>query len=106
MGIRAALEIVMIDKVADHGTIGKNVSKFLEAGFVPKASHQLFEETMIEGGRSRRNASQLRAHKRASRSVDGFDRMVDSLDLRSSVCRGQCERKDTSAKKPANMRQG
>lgn len=35
-----------------------------------------------------------------------FDRMVDSLDLRSSVCRGQCERKDTSAKKPANMRQG
>lgn len=50
MGIRAALEIVMIDKVADHETIGKNVSKFLEAGFVPKASHQLFEDTMIEAG--------------------------------------------------------
>ena len=50
MGIRAVLELVMIDKVTDHGAIGKNVTEFLAAGYVPVVSHDLFKDTMIEAG--------------------------------------------------------
>src|SRR5690606_7633566 len=50
MGIRAALEVVMIDKVDDQGTIGKNVAAFLKAGYVPPVSHDLFRSTLIEAG--------------------------------------------------------
>ena len=44
------LEVVMIDKIEDQGTIGKNVTAFLEAGFVPKLSQEVFRSTLIEAG--------------------------------------------------------
>jgi hypothetical protein len=36
MGIRALLEQVMIDKVGDHGTFGKNLDEFCNQGFSSK----------------------------------------------------------------------
>jgi hypothetical protein len=63
MGIRALLELVMIEQVGDSGQIGKNVDKFLEQGFVciPPA------ETVLFGDRLPRKHVALRL---ALRSVD------------------------------------
>ena len=34
MGIRAAIEAIMIDKVKDSGTFNKNLNKFKEEGYI------------------------------------------------------------------------
>jgi hypothetical protein len=50
MGIRALLELVMIEQVSDSGQIGKNVDRFLEQGFVPTINHEMFRFQLIEAG--------------------------------------------------------
>jgi hypothetical protein len=50
MGIRALLELVMIEQVGDSGQIGKNVDRFLEQGFVSNKNQQMFRFQLIEAG--------------------------------------------------------
>jgi hypothetical protein len=50
MGIRALLELIMIQQVGDGGQIGKNVDKFLEQGFVAKINQDTFRFQLIEAG--------------------------------------------------------
>jgi hypothetical protein len=50
MGIRALLELVMIEQVGDSGQIGKNVNLFLEKGFVAKINEEIFRFQLIEAG--------------------------------------------------------
>jgi hypothetical protein len=50
MGIRALLELVMIQQVGDNGQIGKNVDKFLEQGYVSKINQEVFRFQLIEAG--------------------------------------------------------
>lgn len=59
MAIRSLLETIMIDKVTDQGTLGKNASAFIAAGFIPPAFEKLFRDTLIEAG----NAAMHRAWK-------------------------------------------
>lgn len=40
----------MIEKVGDNGSIGANVKKFLDEGFVAKFWEPLFKDVMIEAG--------------------------------------------------------
>lgn len=50
IGVRAVIEVVMIEKVGDNGSIGANVKKFLDEGFVAKFWEPLFKDVMIEAG--------------------------------------------------------
>jgi hypothetical protein len=50
MGIRALLELIMIQQVGDSGQIGKNVDRFLEQGFVAKTNQETFRFQLIEAG--------------------------------------------------------
>ncbi|WP_292035766.1 DUF4145 domain-containing protein [Mesorhizobium sp.] len=59
MAIRSVIETIMIDKINDQGTLGKNVDAFIAAGFVPPASEKFFREILIEAG----NAAMHRAWK-------------------------------------------
>jgi hypothetical protein len=67
MGIRAALELVMIDKIGgDKGSIGSNVSAFIAAGFVPPHFESLFRDTMMEAG----NAAMHRNYQPSKEHLD------------------------------------
>ncbi|MER8553592.1 DUF4145 domain-containing protein [Mesorhizobium sp. M1217] len=59
MAIRSLIETIMIDKIQDQGTLGKNVDAFIAAGFIPSASDAFFRGTLIEAG----NAAMHRAWK-------------------------------------------
>ncbi len=50
IGIRALLELVMIEQVGDSGQIGRNVDKFLAEGHVPKNNQDIFRFQLIEAG--------------------------------------------------------
>jgi hypothetical protein len=50
LGIRALLEFIMVDKIGDHGSIGQNISKFFEAGFVAPVDQETFRNKLIEAG--------------------------------------------------------
>ena len=50
MGIRALIEHVMVEKVRDEGTIGGNINKFIEAGYIAPKSQELFRGFLIESG--------------------------------------------------------
>lgn len=50
MGIRALLEVIMIEKVGDTGSIGANVRKFFAAGFVSPNDQTLFNTFLMEAG--------------------------------------------------------
>ncbi len=49
MGIRAILEHVMIDKVGDHGTFGRNLNAFEEKGFVSKSQRAILVSVLEAG---------------------------------------------------------
>jgi hypothetical protein len=66
MAIRALLEVVMIDKVGDQGAIGKNISAFFAAGYVPVASQDLFRDTIMEAG----NAAMHRSWKPSAHHLE------------------------------------
>jgi hypothetical protein len=66
MAIRALLEVVMIDKVGDQGAIGKNISAFFAAGYVPVASQDLFRDTLMEAG----NAAMHRSWKPSAQHLE------------------------------------
>ncbi|TIU29538.1 MAG: DUF4145 domain-containing protein, partial [Mesorhizobium sp.] len=42
MAIRSLIETIMINKINDQGSLGKNVDAFIAAGFVPPASETFF----------------------------------------------------------------
>lgn len=50
MGIRALIEHVMTENIGDTGSIGGNITKFIEDGFVAPKSASLFREFLIESG--------------------------------------------------------
>lgn len=75
MGIRAVLEVVMIDKIEDQGSIGKNVTAFLEAGYVPPVSHDVFRSTLIEAG----HAAMHRNYKPDKEHVDVLLDLTEGL---------------------------
>lgn len=50
MGIRSLLEHIMIDKVGDHGSIGKNVEAFIEYGYISEKDRSVFREYVLEAG--------------------------------------------------------
>jgi hypothetical protein len=50
LGIRALLEKIMIQKIGEHDSIGNNMKKFLEAGFVAEKYRKQFEEQLIGAG--------------------------------------------------------
>ncbi|MER8638694.1 DUF4145 domain-containing protein [Mesorhizobium sp. M1365] len=79
MAIRSLIETIMIDKVQDQGTLGKNVDAFIAAGFIPSASEAFFRGTLIEAG----NAAMHRAWKP---TVSQLNAMMDLTEwLVSSI---------------------
>lgn len=66
MGIRALLEHVIIEQVGDTGSIGNNVTRFIEMGHVAPKSEQVFRDCLIESG----HAAMHRGFKPASRDLD------------------------------------
>jgi hypothetical protein len=50
MGIRALIEHVMTEQIGDTGSIGGNIGKFIDDGFVAPKSAPLFREFLIESG--------------------------------------------------------
>jgi len=49
MGIRALLELVMIDKVGDQGTFPKNLKAFKEKGFVSSKQREILAQVLEAG---------------------------------------------------------
>lgn len=50
MGIRALLEQIMIAEVGDTGSIGGNVTEFINAGHIAPKSESIFRDNLIESG--------------------------------------------------------
>ena len=50
LGVRALLERMMIERVGDQGTLGKNVTKFIEDGYIASAFADDFRKKVIEAG--------------------------------------------------------
>jgi hypothetical protein len=75
LGIRALLEQIMMEKVGDHQTLGRNVDAFLEAGYVAPQSHDIFRRSLIEAG----NAAMHRGYKPL------FDDVNTLLDITESL---------------------
>jgi len=74
MGIRAALEYIMIDKVKDNGSFAKNLSKFKEADYVSVRQCVLIE-TALEVG----HAAIHRAHKPTKEAVTAIVDLTEGL---------------------------
>jgi len=49
MGIRALLELAMIDKVGDQGSFSKNIKTFEEKGFVSLKQREILEQVLEAG---------------------------------------------------------
>lgn len=49
MGIRAALEAIMIDKIGDQGTFGKNLKNFEDKGFISKIQLEILKKALELG---------------------------------------------------------
>ena len=50
LGIRALVEAIMIEQVKDEGSLGENINKFFEMGFVAPKSQEMFKSKLIEVG--------------------------------------------------------
>jgi hypothetical protein len=50
LGIRALVEYIMIDKIGDNGSIGENITKFFDAGYVAPNDQTTFRDNVIEAG--------------------------------------------------------
>lgn len=75
MAIRSLIETIMIDKVQDQGTLGKNVDAFVTAGYIPAASEAFFRDTLIEAG----NAAMHRAWKPTIRQLNAMMDLTEWL---------------------------
>ena len=49
LGIRALLEMVMVDKVGDQGSFGKNTTEFLNQGFISKKQKEVLDKILEIG---------------------------------------------------------
>lgn len=74
MGIRALLEIVMIDKVGDKGTFSANIKSFKEEGYV-SAKQEEVVQSILEAG----HATMHRAYKPEK------DNVVQLMDVTESI---------------------
>lgn len=79
MGIRAALERTMIDKIGDRGTIGANVKAFIEAGHVPLSAQDLFRNTMIEAGHAAMHRGYVPSKEQMSVLLDLTEWLIVSI---------------------------
>ena len=49
MGVRALIELMMVEQIGDQGTIGKNISKFESEGFVGAKQRRVLADTVDFG---------------------------------------------------------
>ncbi len=75
IGIRALLEDIMVNKVKDQGSIGKNVDAFIQAGFVASQSTGEFRNRVLEAG----HAAMHRGYSPSEENV------VALLDITESI---------------------
>jgi hypothetical protein len=74
MGIRALLELIMIDKIGDRGNFSKNVEAFEANGFISTVQKGLLEPTLEFG-----HASMHRNH------APKMNELVTALDITESL---------------------
>ena len=74
MAVRALLEQVMIDKVGDQGTFGRNISEFQTKGYI-SSIHQNYLETVIDAG----NATMHRAYKPSKEDLIALVNIAESV---------------------------
>lgn len=75
LGIRALLELIMVEQVGDNGTIGNNVDKFLGEGHVAVKNQEIFRNQLIETG----HATMHRKHVPSSQDIDVLLEITESL---------------------------
>lgn len=76
MGIRAALEMVMIENIdRDTNTFSGNIAKFFERGFVSVHQQPLFRNALIEAG----HAAMHRGYKPTERDLSALLDMTEAL---------------------------
>ena len=68
MGVRALLEYIMIDKVGEKGSIGANITAFIEAGYVAPKDQDFFRTKLIEAG----HAAMHRGYKPEQEDLGGL----------------------------------
>ena len=75
IGIRALIEDIMIDKVGENGSLGKNIDAFITAGFVAEKSVAAFRAHIVETG----NASMHRGHEPTKTDIETLLDVVEGL---------------------------
>jgi hypothetical protein len=74
MAVRALLEQVMINKIGDQGSFGKNISEFQAKGYI-STLHQKYLETVIDVG----HAAMHRAYKPAKQDLIALVNIAESV---------------------------
>lgn len=75
IGTRALIEHIMIDKVGDKGSVGKNIDAFFAAGYVAPLDQKIFREKLVEAG----HAAMHRGYRPKSADVDVLLDLTESL---------------------------
>lgn len=78
MGVRALLEMVMIEVIGDHGTFNKNLSKLKDEGFISKYQFEAIDKVIdkvIEAG----HASMHRSYKASSSEINSIMDITENV---------------------------
>ncbi len=74
MGVRALLEMVMVEVIGDHGTFKKNLSKLKDEGFISKYQYEAIDK-VIEAG----HASMHRSYKASSSEINSIMDITENV---------------------------
>ncbi|QUG77299.1 DUF4145 domain-containing protein [Erwinia sp. E602] len=74
MGVRALLEMVMVEVIGDQGTFKKNLSKLKDEGYISKYQFQAIDK-VIEAG----HASMHRSYKASSSEINSIMDITENV---------------------------
>jgi len=80
MGIRAALENVMTDKVGDHGTFVRNVDAFQRAGYLSERQRGQLDN-LLQAGHAASHRGWQREEQEMKTLLDITESVIESVYL-------------------------
>jgi hypothetical protein len=78
MGIRSLIELIMVEKVGDNGTFGKNIDKFEASGFISRIQRTVLEP-VLEAGHATMHRDYAPTSSALSSIIDITENIIESI---------------------------
>jgi hypothetical protein len=79
LGVRAGLEQIMVERVGDNRSLGRNIDAFLAAGYVAPRDHDQFRRSVIEIGNAAMHRGYCPSINDVNTLLDITENLIESI---------------------------